>query len=598
MWRSLCLSLTITTALTAQEWPTFAGDPAGTRYSPLKQIDASNIAKLKPAWVYHTGDKGDRNRTTIECTPVVRNGVMYVTSPAQKAIALNAATGEKLWSFDPFADGKDRSRNVNRGVAYWTDGKQSRILYAANSRLYALDAKTGTPFPDFGDHGSIDLTTELDRDSPGAFNGMTSPGVVYKNLIILGSSVGEGPRPSAPGHLRAYDVKTGKRVWIFHTIPHPGEFGYETWPKDAWKTAGGVNAWGGLALDESRGVVYTGLGSPAFDFYGGDRIGDNLFGDSIIALDANTGKRIWHFQTVHHDIWDYDLPTHPVLARVQGKDAVIQSTKTGFIFVLDRDTGKPLFPVEERQVPASDIPGEKTSRTQPFPMKPPAFSAQTFEPTNISPEAKAGIERKIKEYRSGLFQPPSLQGSIALPGTLGGALWGGIAYDEQSGMAFVNTSTVASLLQLVASKPGTPYPYEIAGYGKIRDEEGYTAAKPPWGLLSAIDLNKGTIAWQIILGEHAALKARGVPKTGTENMGGPVVTASGLLFIAATQDEMIRAFETKTGKQLWEAKLEAGGYATPATYMAAGKQFVVIAAGGGGKLMTNSGDAFIAFALP
>jgi quinoprotein glucose dehydrogenase len=588
--------------LFADEWRYYAGDPGGTRYSRLRQIDRGNVSKLRVAWTYHSGDKGDRGRTTIECTPIVVDGVMYITSPMLKAIALDAATGKEKWVFNPFAGTPDRPRGVNRGVTYWQDSKNpndKRILHTAGTRLYALDAVTGKPIDSFGDKGSVELKAELDRQTIGSFNGVSSPGVIFNDRIILGSAVGEGPGPSAPGHVRAYDVRTGKRVWIFHTIPHPGEFGSDTWEPDAWKTVGGVNDWGGMSVDEKRGLVFLALGSPAFDFYGGQRLGQNLFGNSVVALDAATGKRIWHFQTVHHDLWDYDLPTLPMLARVGGRDAVVQLTKTAMAFVLDRETGKPLLGVEERPVPASDIPGEKAWPTQPFPIKPPPFSPQIFEPTNISPEARAYVLERLKDLRSkALFVPPSLEGSIALPGTLGGALWGGASFDPQTGYMFVSTQNLASIMALKKADPEAAYPYDHLGWTKFRDAEGYPAGKPPWGQLSAIDLTKGEIVWQVPLGEHKELTARGVPQTGTENFGGCIATAGGLIFIGATKDEMFRAFDTRKGKVLWETKLESGGYATPSTYMVNGKQYVVIAAGGGGKLGTPSSDAFVAFTLP
>ncbi|MBI1787411.1 MAG: pyrroloquinoline quinone-dependent dehydrogenase [Acidobacteria bacterium] len=583
----------------AQEWRTFSGDPAGSRYSPLKQIDRSNVAKLRPAWIYHSGDKGDRGRTTIQCTPVVIGGVMYVTSPMLKTIALDAATGREIWRFDPFEGSEQGSRGVSRGVTYWADRDDRRILFGAGPYLYELDARTGKSIAAFGDNGRVDLRQGLDREPPGSFNGMTTPGAIYKNLIIVGASVGEGPRLSAPGHIRAYHVRTGKREWIFHTIPHPGEFGHETWEGDAWKTAGAANNWGGMSVDEKRGWVFVSTGSPAFDFYGGQRLGANLFGNSVLALDAATGKRIWHFQTTHHDLWDYDLPTLPNLVRVQGRDAVVQVTKTGMAFVLDRETGKPLFPVEERPAPASSVPGERSSPTQPFTVKPPPFVPHRFEPTDISPEARAYVMERLKTARAGeIYTPPSLEGTVILPGFHGGALWGGSAFDPDSGRLYLNANNVPWLMTLVKAREGAPYPYDHLGYKKFEDAEGYPAVKPPWGKLVSIDLNEGRILWQRPLGELKELTRRGVPPTGTENIGGAIVTAGGLVFIGATKDEMFRAFDADTGKLLWETKLEAGAYAVPATYSLNGRQFVVIAAGGGGKLATPTGDAFVAFALP
>ncbi|MFN0101146.1 MAG: pyrroloquinoline quinone-dependent dehydrogenase [Bryobacteraceae bacterium] len=573
------------------DWRTWSGGNDGNRYSPLTQITKANVKQLKVAWEFHSGDADVRGRTMIQCTPIVIGGVLYATTPTLMAVALDAATGKELWRFDPV---DVRPRGVNRGVMYWEEGGEKRILYSAGTFLYALDAKTGKVIPEFGVGGRVDMTKELDRDPPGAFSGATTPGVIYKDLAIMGSSVGEGPRTAAPGHIRAYDVRTGKRRWIFHTIPHPGELGYETWPKDAWKTIGGANNWGGMSLDEKRGVVYASLGSPAFDFYGGDRIGDNLFGNSIVALDAATGKRIWHYQTLHHDIWDLDLPVNSNLVRWNGKDALAQITKQGFVFVLDRETGKPLLPVEERPFPASEMPGEVASKTQPIPLKPPPFSAQRFEPSDLTPEAQAQISKQLADLKNGgLYVPPSKQGTVMLPGTLGGGLWGGAAADP-AGVLYVNSQSLASIHQLQDAPAGAPYPYALKGYTKIRDDKGNPGAKPPWGLLTAIQLNKGDFVWQKVFGKNDATTRN----VGTENMGGPAVTASGLLFIGATRDEMFRAYDAKTGEVLFETKLPAGGYATPAVYSVNGKQYVVIACGGGGRMTTKSGDAYVAFALP
>ena len=578
--------------LTAQtDWRTWSGGNDGNRYSPLTQITKANVSKLKVAWEYHSGDGDARGRTMMQCTPLVIGGVLYATTPTLMAVALDAATGKEIWRFDPV---EVKTRGVNRGVMYWESGADKRILYSAGIYLFALDAKTGKLVEGFGVGGRIDMTKELDREPAGAFSGATTPGVVYKDLVIMGSSVGEGPRTSAPGHIRAFDVRTGKRRWIFHTIPHPGEVGYETWPKDAWKSIGGANNWGGMSLDEKRGVVYVSLGSPAFDFYGGDRVGDNLFGNAIVALDASTGKRIWHYQTLHHDIWDWDLPANPNLIRWNGKDALAQITKQGFVFVLDRETGKPLLPVEERPFPASTMPGEVASKTQPIPLKPPPFSPQTFEPSDLTPEVQAQITKQLADLKNdGLYVPPSRQGSVVLPGTLGGGLWGGAAWDP-SGVLYVNSQTVASIHKLIDAPAGAGYPYSLNGYTKIRDEKGNPGSKPPWGLLTAINLNKGDFVWQKVFGK-SDVTTRDV---GTENMGGLAVTANGLLFIGATRDEMFRAYDAKTGAILFETKLPAGGYATPAVYSVNGKQYVVIACGGGGRMTTKSGDGYVAFALP
>jgi quinoprotein glucose dehydrogenase len=595
-----------------REWRHYGGDRAGTRYSPLEQINRANVRDLRQAWMYHTGDKRDRPQTTMECTPIVVDGVMYVTSPLLKVCALDAATGRLVWRFDPFQSsdytnrGAESIRGVNRGVAYWEGGQDKRILLAAASRLIALDARTGKTVPDFGEKGSVDLTKGLGRDVTGLLYDVTSPGVVYKNLIIMGSEVDEGPEPAAPGHVRAFDVRTGEMAWIFHTIPQPGEFGHESWEGDSWKTGGGTNDWGGLSLDEKRGWVFLALGSASFDFYGGQRLGQDLFANCVVALEAATGKRIWHYQAVHHDLWDRDLPCLPALVTVnhEGRrvDAVAQVTKFSRVFLLDRETGKPLFPVEERPVPASDVEGERAWPTQPFPLKPPPYTRQEFtedQVTNISPEAHAYVMDIFKKVRGGkTFEPPSLQGTIIFPGFDGGTDWGGGCFDPATGWLYVSSSDQPWILTLVRAKPGSGYPFNHTGYNRFEDQEGYPAIKPPWGQLTAIDLNKGDIAWQVLLGEFKELTARGVPQTGTHNIGGSLVTAGGLVFIGATKDERFRAFDKTDGKLLWEVQLEAGGYASPCTYEVNGKQYVVIAAGGGGKPRTKSGDAYVAFAFP
>jgi len=596
-----------------KEWRHYGGDAGGMRYSPLDHINRSNVHDLNLAWTYHTGDARRRPATTMECTPVVVDGVMYFTSPQLKICAVNAASGNQLWKFDPFetlfGGQRGHPRGVNRGVTFWQDDQNredKRILSTALSSLICLNAKTGKLVPSFGDGGSVDLTKGLGRDITGLEYDVTSPGVVYKDLIIMGSEVGEGPDPAAPGHVRAFDIRTGKQTWIFHTIPQPGELGHDTWEGDAWKTAGGVNDWGGMTVDVERGWVFLATGSASFDFYGGQRLGQTLFANCVIALDASTGKRIWHYQVVHHDLWDRDLPAPPSLVRVKRNgrmvDAVAQTTKFGQIFLLDRETGAPLFPVEERPIPASDMPGEKSWPTEPTSSL--AYTRQVFtddEVTNISPEAHDYVLNIVKQYRRGnLWQPPSLQGTIEFPATNGGTDWGGGSFDPSTGWIYVNSQNEVGVFKLTPAPPGSGHPYNLAPptYERIVDQEGYPAIKPPWGELAAIDLNEGKIVWRVILGEFKELTARGIPQTGTVNMGGSVVTRGGLVFVAATKDEKFRAFDKETGKVLWEADLPAGGYASPCTYEVNGKQYVAIAAGGGGKQRTPSGDAIVVFALP
>jgi quinoprotein glucose dehydrogenase len=632
----LILVLFTLTCFAQTDWPNVGNDKGGLRYSALKQINRDNVKKLRVAWTYRTGDAGPENKTMIECTPLVMNGVMYLTTAKVRVVALDAASGRELWKFDPFVSVPTTNEiypagnGVNRGVAYWEgasadprltksasgaqlvqgNGKLKRILLAtSDGRLLSLDARTGQLDPAFGNKGTVDLReglgTELQRAARRITYGATAPPAIFDNVVVVGISLGDGPPPHVPGDVRAFDVRTGKELWRFHTVPRPGEFGHETWAKDSWQNRGGANAWSGATVDTKRGWVFVSTGSAAFDFYGGDRLGDNLFANCVIALDARTGKRIWHYQIVKHDIWDYDLPAPPALVTVTHKgkkiDAVAQVTKTGYVFLLDRQTGKPLFDVEERAVPASDVPGEQTAATQRFPTKPPALVPQAFTEemaTNISPEARAHVLNQLKTLRHGsIFMPITLQPTVVLPGLFGGFSWAGASFDPETGTLYANTNNIPRLMKLVAT-PDKPYPYRISSYDRFNDAEGYPAVKPPWGMLNAIDLNRGEIRWQRVLGELSALTQRGIPPTGTENLGGTIVTAGGLVFVAATKDEKFRAFDKKTGELLWEHQLPAAGYATPSVYEINGKQMVVIAAGGGGKLLTKSGDSFVAFALP
>jgi quinoprotein glucose dehydrogenase len=675
------------------DWPRHGGDAAGNQYSRLDQINTKNVQKLRVAWMYHSGGKREDNRSQIQCNPIVVNGVLYGTSAKLEVFALEASTGRKLWTFDPFAGSPGKNpQSVNRGVVYWADSHDERILFTVGSKLYALNAKTGKAIAEFGEAGTVDLRDGLDREVRHLFVHSRTPGAIYRDLLILGTTVSEGPSPSAPGHIRAYEVRTGKIRWIFHTIPHPGEYGYDTWPSDAWKRSGGANAWSGITVDQKRGLVFLPTGSAAFDFWGGNRSGANLFANCVLVLNAATGERVWHFQAVHHDIWDRDLPAAPNLVTVRHNgrriDAVAQITKSGHVFLLDRETGKPLFPVEEQPVPSSDLKDEVASPTQPVPTKPPPFARQTFteaDITDISPQSRAQVLERLKKARTGrTFIPPSVQGTVIFPGYDGGGEWGGAAFDPKTGFLYVNSNEMPWILTMVdisesgrtqrgqrvynqycatchgldregdpqqtfpslthvseklseteatrlveegkgfmpsfrflsdsekqslvgflfgeVSKPDEEkveagIPYTHTGYNRFLDSDRYPAVKPPWGTLNAIDLNTGSIAWSVPFGEFPELTKRGIPQTGTENYGGPVVTAGGLIFIAATKDEKFRAFDKGTGKVLWETKLPAGGYATPCTYMVNGKQYVVIAAGGG-KMGTPSGDAYIAFALP
>ena len=586
------------------DWPLVHGDEAGTRFAALDQVNTGNVRQLRVAWTYRTGDAGPGNSTTIECTPIVVEGVMYLTTAALKVVALDAATGRELWRFDT------KGRGVNRGVAYWSDGnpggKRRILMGTEDGRLFSLDARDGRPDPRFGSGGMVDLRSGMgpggSRLPDSTSYGITSAPLVFEDLVVLPIRNPERQAGPSPGDVRALDVRTGRDVWRFRTVPLPGTPGHETWLNDGWRDRAGANPWSGFTLDRERGLLFCGTGSVASDFWGGDRPGNNLFANCTLALDARTGKRKWHFQTVHHDLWDHDNPCPPVLVTVRhnGKlrDGVAQPTKLGFVFLFDRDTGEPLFPVEERPVPPSDVPGEWTSPTQPFPVKPPPICPQSIgwdDLTNISPEANAFARKLFAPLRGGpVHTPPSLQGTVTIPGYRGGATWSGASFDPRTGVMYINSNNIPNITVLVKSGQG----YQMARYQQFLDQDGLPAVKPPWGTVNAVDLNRGEILWQVPLGEEPKLRGRGFPPTGSENFGGTIVTAGGLVFIGAGKDERFHAYDTRTGRSLWEAQLPAGGYATPCTYMARGRQYVVIAAGGGGKPATRSGDAFVAYALP
>lgn len=572
------------------DWPQVGNDAGRTRYATLKQINKRNVAGLQVAWTFHTLDAG--NGSTIECTPIVVGGVMYLTTARLRVVALDAVTGKAIWTYDP------KSSGVNRGVAYWTDGKVSRILVGLpEGRLLSLDARTGQLDEKFGKSGIVYLRDGYKRDLSGFVYGATSAPVIYQNLVIVPILVSEG-QPGAPGDVRAFDVRTGHEVWRFHTVPQPHEFGNETWPGESWKDRTGVNAWSGYTVDTKNGIVFAATGSAASDFYGADRKGNNLFANCLLALDARTGQRLWHFQTVHHDLWDNDNPCPPVLCTVKGQEAVALPTKTGFIYVFERKTGKSCFPIIEKPAPASDVPGEEAATTQPMPLAPPSLISQTVTAddfTNRTPEAAAEIRERVQrdKLRFGQWRlPPSAEGTIAVPGYHGGATWSGAAYDPASGLLYVNTNNVPSLIKLNAAGGGN---YNFDGYTWFRDKDGYPGIKPPWGNLTAVDLNRGTFAWRIPLGSYPELADK---NTGTENFGGAIVTGGGIVFIGSTRDEKLHAFDSADGRLLGEWPLPAGGYACPSTYGVNGKQYVVIAAGGGGKIGTRSGDTYMAFALP
>jgi membrane-bound PQQ-dependent dehydrogenase (glucose/quinate/shikimate family) len=613
----------------APEWRFYGGDQAGTRYSPLRQIDRRNVGRLQRAWVYHTGElelglRSSSFQASFSTTPLVINGVMYLTTPSSRVIALDAETGKELWKFDPQQGARVRGFNSHRGVAYWEGrspngkGSDRRILFGTvDGRLIAINAETGKTYSNFGSGGVVDLrgggAGEGEQDPTWGAR-VTSPPVVYNDLVIIGWGLPESPAKGPSGDVRAYDIRTGRLVWTFHTVPRPGEFGHNTWEGDSWKDRSGANVWSMMSVDEERGLVFLPIGSPTYDFYGGDRKGQNLFGNSLVALDAATGKLVWYFQAVHHDLWDYDLPAQPLLFTWRGggrsRPAVALITKMGFVFVLDRLTGKPLFPVEERPVPQSDVPGEATWPTQPFPIKPPALARQSMmrsEVSRVTPEAARYCGELFDRLTNkGMYTPASLEPTLMFPGFHGGGNWSGGSFDPTTGLLYVNMNEDGAMGAMTPQRAGAPVPYMRQGrfeeYAWFRDQEGHPCQQPPWGTLSAVDLNRGAIVWKVPLGIVEELEARGVHNTGTQNLGGSIVTASGLVFIAATTDRLFRAFDAKTGQELWRAKLEAGGHATPMTYRGrSGRQYVVIAAGGGGFLRALSptlSDALIAYALP
>lgn len=691
-------------------WTAYNGQQTGDHYSPLTQIDRGNVAKLKVAWTFDTHEEGG-----LQANPLIIGRTLYAYTPSQKIVALDAASGKVIWTFEPEAPG----HQPTRGFSYWTDGKRAILFAGALTNLYALDPETGKLIREFGEGGKLDLRKGLTNgDYTKDFAALTTPGVIYKDMIIVGFRAPEA-EPALHGDIRAFDVHTGALRWTFHTIPLPGEYGYDTWPANAWKVTGAANNWAGMALDERRGIVYAPTGSAVTDFYGYDRIGDNLFANTLLALDANTGKRIWHFQGVHHDIWDRDFPSPPALLTIHrdGKsiDVIAQPTKQGFLYLFDRATGQSLFPVEERRFPASNVPGEETAPTQPVPLLPEPYARQRLTAdmlTTRTPEAHAWAEKEFKTFRSdGQFVPLSVgRQTVVFPGFDGGAEWGGPAVDLRTGIIYINANDIpwtgglsateaggvgstvyqsqcglchggdrrgsppafpslidigkhlsdAEIIELIhggkgrmpsfpnvvdarleallnylktgqeavsgpaaaqsgrmgnppevagrtsskleansTATPAAAAKYQFTGYKKFLDPDGYPAVVPPWGTLNAIDLNTGKYLWKIPLGEYPALAAEGMKNTGSENYGGPIVTAGGVVIIAGTiYDKKIRAFDSRTGQLLWEADLPYAGNATPATYMVDGKQYVVIATSGARDPKSRQGAAYVAFALP
>lgn len=617
-------------------WPVYGADAAGTRYSPLTQINKGNVRWLEEAWVYRTGEDYSgtpfAGQAAYEATPVLWNGTLYLTTPSTRVIALDAETGEERWVFDPEIDASTRRPEMtSRGVTLWVNPdheSEARIIVPTrDARLIALDATTGERVATFGDGGEVDLSADIRlRQVKGYVNySITSPPALVNDLLVIGSAIGDNSAIDLEkGVVRAYDVRTGEMRWAWDPVPRsPEDPGYDQWTPEAADKTGAANAWSIISADAERDLVFVPTGSASPDYYGGERPGDNPYANSVVALRASTGEVVWYFQVVHHDLWDFDVPAQPVLIDIE-KDgemipAVVQATKMGHVFFLHRETGEPIHPVEERPVPASDVPGEMASMTQPFPVKPPALVPNTLAPDDgwgLTPLGKRAARERIAALRNdGLFTPPSVQGSIHYPGVAGGTNWGSLAYDAERRLVVMNTTRAAFVVTLIprdemdtvderfpdaeiASMEGTPF-------GMTREPMlsalGLPQNPPPWGTLAAVDVDTAEIVWESVLGTVRDLAP--IPlsiKWGTPSMGGPIITAGGLVFIAATMDNYLRAFDVETGEELWKGRLPAGGQATPMTYRLRpdSKQYVVIVAGGHGKMGTDLGDYVIAWALP
>jgi quinoprotein glucose dehydrogenase len=629
----------VTTNNKSESWPTYGNDAGGNRYSPLTQVNSKNVKNLRPAWTFRTGEletyagTNALSKAAFEATPVMVGNTLYFSTPTSRVFAVDAVTGKQRWVYDATINLKNHFSEVtSRGVSVWpaqVKGKPAkaveRIFVATiDGRLIALHAATGKIITTFGDSGTVDLKVNLGQDIS-----VTSPPAIMRNLVITGSSLGDNYSRFYPrGTVRAFDAITGKLVWGWDPIPRDStDPGWETWKGPNSHSTTAANAWSVISVDHDRDMVFIPTSSPCVDYYGGERLGSNLYGNSIVALQASTGKMLWHFQVVHHDLWDYDIPAQPVLIDLKRNNksipAVVVGTKMGHIFVLDRITGKPLLPVEERNVPASTIIGEEAFPTQPFPVKPAPLGLQSVSVNDawgLTEELKKKAAERIALYTNkGIFTPPSLKGSLITPGNVGGIHWGGMCYDPVKQQLITNINWLAAIIRLIprdsmANEPkdeeqliraeigpqhGTPYlmkrDYLFSG-----DQEGLKMqTKPPWGTLNAIHLASGESKWQVPLGYMLdPVKYPKAKEWGSLNLGGAIVTAGNLVFVAATRDGYFRAFNTNTGELLWEYLLPAGGQATPMTYMVNGKQYIVIAAGGHGKFLTKMGDFVVAFALP
>jgi glucose dehydrogenase len=592
------------------DWPMFAHDPGSTRYSPAAQITPANATKLVEAWKFDTKPAGDAKSTQVsKTTPLVINGVMYYATPYQSLVALEPETGKIIWTLHHKYDAR-----ASRGIAYWggdKTGPPTVFFGTEDGLLVGVNAKTGKLVPGFGREGEIDLKAGMKDHYPYAPYGLNGAPMVYKNLVITGSHLQDGGSYGGKGDVRAWDVHTGKLVWTFHTVPEPGETGHETWLDDGWKDRSGANVWNTFSVDTQSGTLYLPIGSPSNDLYGADRPGNNLFGNSLVAVDAMTGKLKWYFQAVHHDLWDYDLPPQPTLIDVvRGGTkipALVQSSKMGLVYILDRRDGNPVYGVEERPVPKGDIPGEWYSPTQPFPLKPPPLARNSWKPDEISrftPEQAKYCEELLKDASNeGPYSPVRTTKTVIFPGSNGGPNWGGGSFDPKLGYFFVNLHNSGAVVRMVQQTPAPQLqpriiragdtsmePWVRRNAGNINNPEtGWSCVPPPWGEFIAINVNTGDIAWRIPFGRVESLEAKGIMNTGSFNMGGSVATAGGVLFIGASSDQRFHVFESKTGKLLWETKLPAAAESNPITYLGKnGKQYVAI----------NANDTLVAFALP